>query len=102
MRLYGLQKQREEADRGIDTDGGALSATRGQHMSEGKSSHRLWQVWRTGQILDVPVPPVMEQLRKVPKMVSHDRIQPWTAERIVDVPVPTVSEEHVDITKVSS
>ena len=39
---------------------------------------------RTNQILDVPVPPMTEQLREVPKRVSQDRIQRRTAEQIVD------------------
>ena len=59
------------------------------------------QIFQLNQILDVPVPPMMEQLREVLKMVSRDRIQPWTAEQIVDMPVLEVVEEHVEITKVS-
>ena len=43
--------------------------------------------------LDVPVPPMMEQLREVPEMVSQDRIQRRTAEQIVDVPVSKVFSE---------
>ena len=88
MRLYGLQKQRRRLIE-EQTQTEAPSATRDNTCQESQA---------TCQILDVPVPPVME----VSKMVSPHRIQPWTAERIVDVPVPMVSEEHVDITKVSS
>ena len=39
------------------------------------------------QILDVPVPQMMEQLGEVPEMVSQGRIQRRTAEQIVDMPV---------------
>ena len=42
----------------------------------------------TGQILDVPVPEMAQQLVEAPATFSQDRIQHRTVERIVDVPVP--------------
>ena len=51
-------------------------------MPKISSKDRILQ--RTSQILDVPVPPMMRQLREVPKMVSQCSIQRPTAEQIVE------------------
>ena len=45
------------------------------------------------QILDVPVPEMVEQ--KLPETVSDDRIQQWTAEHIAVIPVPQDVKELV-------
>ena len=62
-----------------------------QHCREQKEVPKISSkdqiLQRTSQILDVPVPPMMDQLREVPKMVSQDSIQRRTAEQIVDRPV---------------
>ena len=45
-----------------------------------------------GQILENPVPHMLEQLEEAPSTVSRNRIQKWTAEQIVDMSVPTEEE----------
>ena len=52
------------------------------------------------QILDVPVPEMVEQLVNLPNTVFQDSIQERTVERIADVPVPQVVEELVEVFKV--
>ena len=52
------------------------------------------------EILDVLVPEMVEQLVKLPKTVSEDRIPQRTAERIVNIPVPQDVEELVEVSRV--
>ena len=58
---------------------------------------------RTGQILDVPVTPMVEPLGQVPNIVFPNRIQQWTAEQIVDMPVPKVeiASRSVELNRLS-
>ena len=48
------------------------------------------------QVLDVPVPEMVE----VPKTVSQDKIQQRIVEQIIDVPVSQVVKELVEVSKV--
>ena len=52
--------------------------------------------WTVEQVLDVPVPEMVE----VPKTVSQDKIQQRIVEQIIDVPVPQVVKELVEVSKV--
>ena len=51
------------------------------------------------QMLDVPVPEMVEQLVELLNAVSQDRIQERTVERIDGFPVPQVAEELVEVFK---
>ena len=54
------------------------------------------------QILDVPVPEMVEQLVEVPETVSRDGVQQRTVEQIVDAPVMQAVEELAEVSKVFS
>ena len=54
------------------------------------------------QILDVPVPEMVEQLVKLPKTVSEDGIQQPTVEQIVDILDPQDVEEPAEFFKAST
>ena len=56
-------------------------------ICEQKKIVKVSKDFKQGQILDVPVAPLVEQSREVPKMVSQDSTQQRTAEQIVDWPV---------------
>ena len=56
-----------------------------QEVTKSSSQDRLLQSTRN-QILEVPVPQMMEYLVDVPKIVSQDRIRQRTFEQLADIP----------------
>ena len=54
------------------------------------------------QIVDVHVPQVVEQVLKVPKISSRDRILQGTVEQIFDVPVTEMAEQLVKLPNIVS
>ena len=73
-----------------------------QVLGETKTPSRDRTLQGTAEhILDVLVPDMVEQLVKLPKTVSENRIQELTVEHIVvDIPVQQVAEELVEVSKV--
>ena len=51
------------------------------------------------QIVDVPVPPVVEEILEVIKVIPQVRVSERIVEQIVDVPVPQVMEEIVEVVR---
>ena len=53
------------------------------------------------QMVDIPVPPVMEEIvaavQEVTRLVTQERVQRRTAEHLVDVPVNPIWEEAVKV-----
>ena len=54
------------------------------------------------QILDVLVPDTVEQLVKLPKTISEDKIQERTARGMADIPVPQVVKGLEKVSRVFS
>ena len=51
------------------------------------------------QIVDVPVPQVVEEILEVIKVIPQERVSERIVEQIVDVPVPQVMEEIVKVVR---
>ena len=52
------------------------------------------------QIVDVPVPQVVEEVVQVDRIVPQERVQQRTVEQIVEVPVPQMVEEVVHVPQI--
>jgi len=48
------------------------------------------------QVVDVPVPQVVEEVIEVAKVIPQERVQQRTVEQVVDVPVPQIVEEILE------